>query len=616
MNNPLRCRSLPLTTFTTIALLTMVGCDFKTTNTDTAPDGTLSDKQNVNCGSVAALISDVQGSSDVSPLVGQTVAIEAGVTAIAPQLNGFFVQEEAKDVDDNQATSEGIFVFSEQSLASIAVGQLVRVSGVVQEIEGKTQLTTDAPAVQCGSVTIDATTFEFPVNDNGFEAYEGMFVDVAQSWVINNTHNLAAYGEIGVSETLLYTPTHMHPPSSDKAIALYKANKNKRIILDDFNAEGPDNLSLYGQFDANSPLRIGSQITSITGIVDESFNAYRIRLLAPPVSTAASRPTTPDIEGDITIASFNVLNLFNGDGQNGGFPTDRGAKSIAEYARQQTKIVNAIIQLKPDIIGINEIENDGDQGELSAVFQLTQALNTAAGSSVFDYRAYDSDINGASIANAIIFRKDKLKTVGETKVLTSQNSSVDGKGPLFFTEKSRPAITQAFSPIGSEKSFVVSVNHFKSKGSPCGENDDSREQGNCNLTRTRAATGLAQWLEQEYQGLPVFIIGDLNSYAQEDPIQALRNAGYTDVIRKLHGSQTYTYSFRGQLGALDYVMANDAASNMVMSGHEWHINAAEPRVLDYNATLPNSQAPKPDAWHSENVFRSSDHDPVVVGISL
>ncbi|MEM0910712.1 MAG: endonuclease/exonuclease/phosphatase family protein, partial [Pseudomonadota bacterium] len=168
----------------------------------------------------------------------------------------------------------------------------------------------------------------------------------------------------------------------------------------------------------------------------------------------------------------------------------------------------------------------------------------------------------------------------------------------------------------SDASFVVSVNHLKSKGSPCGDGDDSSEQGNCNITRTRAAQGLAQWLTLEYPNLPVFIIGDLNSYAQEDPIQALINAGFTDVVRDRHGSQTYTYSFRGQLGALDYVMANGAANDMVVFADEWHINAAEPRVLDYSETLPGSDQGKPAAWLNENEFRSSDHDPVVIGIAI
>ncbi len=612
-------RKVALTPVLAIALISLIACDSQTTTDSSSPSNqtTLVPPSADNaCGTEATFISEIQGNSDASPLVDQSVSIEASITTVAPNLNGLFVQEEAEDIDDDPMTSEGLFVLIEQALTDIEIGQLVRITGVVQEVEGRTQMMSNSSITVCGTASIESALFELPNSAIGFEAYEGMVVQTSQSWVINSTHNISRFGELGVSSELLFTPTHLFRPGSSEAADQAMTNRLSRIILDDFNAEAPDRLDLYGEIDSTSSLRIGSRISSVQGILDETFNTYRIRLTESPLTEPALRPDLPTVEGDIVIAAFNVLNLFNGDGQNGEFPTDRGAKNVDDFARQQTKIVNAILQLSPDIIGLNEIENDADQGELSAVFQLTQALNSAIDSDVFDYLAYDSAINGASIANAIIYRKDKIEAIGETKVLTSENSASDGQGPLFFTEKSRPAITQAFAPIGTNNAFVVSVNHLKSKGSPCGEDDDSDEQGNCNLTRTRAAQGLAQWLDQTYAGLPVFIIGDLNSYAQEDPIQALRTSGYTDVIRNLHGAQTYTYSFRGQLGALDYVMANEPANDMVVSAFEWHINAAEPRVLDYNSTLPNSDEPKPDSWLSENVFRSSDHDPVVVAISV
>ena len=64
-------------------------------------------------------IHEIQGSGDTSPLVGQTVAVEAIVVGdfqngdgdVSRELGGFFLQEENADADADAATSEGIFVF-------------------------------------------------------------------------------------------------------------------------------------------------------------------------------------------------------------------------------------------------------------------------------------------------------------------------------------------------------------------------------------------------------------------------------------------------------------------------------------------------------------------------
>lgn len=51
------------------------------------------------------------------------------------------------------------------------------------------------------------------------------------------------------------------------------------------------------------------------------------------------------------MASFNVLNFFNGDGAGGGFPSARGANTAEEFERQAAKIVSAIRAMDVDIIG-------------------------------------------------------------------------------------------------------------------------------------------------------------------------------------------------------------------------------------------------------------------------
>jgi predicted extracellular nuclease len=587
---------------------TIYAVEFKNTQRRAVPIG--------DCGDPATPISIIQGAGDESPHVNMHAVIEAVVTAVAPELDGFFIQEEPEHQDRDARTSEGIFVYKGKMGITVEPGQLIRVTGKIGEYKDRTQLSTKRLAKFCQDMTAKPTVLKFSNPDIGFESYESMLVGTNQLMTVISTYNLSRYGELEISDQLLFNPTQLYLPGSKEAANLAEQNNKRRIILDDFQQGAPTTINLHGELNSKQSLRVGSAVTGIRGILDESFNAYRIRMLQKPFIEPAPRPQVPEVNGDLVIAAFNVLNLFNGDGTGGGFPTDRGAETIEEYQLQQDKIVKALFNLKADIIGLNEIENDGDEKENSAIAQLARALNFLMGSDIYGYLAYNPSLSGASIANGILYRKDKVTPEGELKVLSSENSAIDDLGPLFDTRKSRPAITQVFKDNASGNSFVVSVNHLKSKGSKCGENDDTREQGNCNRTRTRAAQGLSQWLDQEFTDLPIYIIGDMNSYAQEDPIQAFKKAGYRDVIRDKHGNNTYTFSFRGQLGSLDYVLANTEANQLIQSAFEWRINAAEPRILDYRNDLPNSDDKKPTGLISVDEFRSSDHDPVVFGISF
>ena len=163
------------------------------------------------------------------------------------------------------------------------------------------------------------------------------------------------------------------------------------------------------------------------------------------------------------------------------------------------------------------------------------------------------------------------------------------------------------------------VNHLKSKGSDCndaGDPDLGDGAGNCNLTREGAALALVDWLATDPTGSgdPDFlIIGDLNSYNKEDPIDALVAGGYTDLLHQYLGDGAYTYVFDGQLGYLDHALAGAALLDQVTGTGVWHINADEPDLLDYDMTY---KAAAQDALYEPNAYRSSDHDAIVVGLDL
>ncbi|MFW2338729.1 MAG: endonuclease/exonuclease/phosphatase family protein, partial [Acidimicrobiia bacterium] len=178
-------------------------------------------------------------------------------------------------------------------------------------------------------------------------------------------------------------------------------------------------------------------------------------------------------------------------------------------------------------------------------------------------------------------------------------------------DKNRAAVAQTFMDNSNGALFTAVVNHLKSKGSGCGAGDDDPEQGSCNLTRTLAAGVLADWIQTDPTNSgdeDFFVIGDLNSYDKEDPIDTFRLAGYSDLIFDYQGEYAYSYVFSGQWGYLDYIMANQPAAAQVTGTTVWHINADEPDILDYDTRF------NPVALYEDNAFRSSDHDPVITGI--
>ena len=158
-----------------------------------------------------------------------------------------------------------------------------------------------------------------------------------------------------------------------------------------------------------------------------------------------------------------------------------------------------------------------------------------------------------------------------------------------------------------------------------GDPDAGDGQGNCNGTRTLAAQALVDWLATDPTGSgdPDFLImGDLNSYAQEDPIDAIKAGSddmagtgddFTNLIFDYHGAYAYSYTFDGQAGYLDHALANASLADQITGAADWHINSDEPSILDYDTSF---KPPAQEALYEVNPYRTSDHDSVVVGLNL
>ena len=464
------------------------------------------------------------------------------------------------------------------------------------------------------------------LNSVDWNSLVGRKINVSGDLVIVDTFDLVRRGQVRVARNRLYVPTaQVDPNDADpeatsfeggsnvaKVVAAQKQNEKATIIIDDGSAE--QNIfppKLFPNLGTTDPtVRIGSVINGVTGKLVKAGSVLLLVADQPLRWTPAQRPQRPDIgKPNVTVSSFNVLNYFTtiDDGGNNA----RGADSDSEFKRQEAKLVSAIIALQADVIGLMEIENN-----LKAENQLIAALNKKLGKDAFKGCGLPPGFSSApgggdSIRVAMIYRSDRVTPVGNVSMITDN-----------AFHRARTPIVQMFKSKSAGEPFSVIVNHFKSKGGASRADEANKNkgdgQGAYNATRRSQSLAICNYIAQQTQANPkarILVIGDLNAYGQEDPIDALRAKGLVDLREKIENASPsgndqadYSFNYRGQSGNLDHAMATDSMAADVTGISTWHINSDEPRFLDYN------QEHNPEALYEVDPFRSSDHDPVLIGI--
>lgn len=573
------------------------------------------------------LISEIQGAGDASALDGQNVSVTAVVTAVVA--NGFYLQEEDADADADAMTSEGIFVFTGDT-PNVDISASYTVTGTVDEFFDFTQIAADTVTLVdplAGLPTAVALTFPFSTS---LEAVEGMQVEVTSGGddpltVIEN-FQLGRFGEVVLSEGIQINPTQLFDAQTEleEIQALLAENQANRLIIDDGNSsQNPTEIAYIandtpgdngnGIFDASDDfsqggtLRIGAELDgAIKGVVSFSFGEFKIiptETLSIDETTngGAREPNAPDVGGDLKVVSFNALNYFT-------TLNERGATTEADLARQTEKLVNALVELDGDIVGLQEVENNGF-GADSATAALVDALNERLGSEVYAYVDPTDDgapIGTDAITTGFIYKIDSVDVVNSDFLIFDDGGQ----------QRNRPAIAATFEDNDGER-VTVAVNHFKSKGGT-GTGDDADigdGQGNFNGVRTDAAEQLTAWLATDPLGSgdpDVLIIGDLNAYLQEDPVQAIEAAGYDNLLEQFVGAEdAFSFVFDGQRGALDHALSTSSLTDQITGVAEWHINAEEPGLLGYSTEFND-----PGFYSGTDPYAASDHDPLIVGLNL
>ncbi len=585
-------------------------------------------------------IYNIQGNGAQSPMLGQAVTTTGVVTKVIN--NGFFMQDPLGD--GNPATSDGIFVFT-STAPTVSVGQAIQLSATVAEFNPgtagntstatrpMTQLTSPTGIVvqSTGNAITPAEVDLATLPANGLEAFEGMLVTLRGPLTVQQNAFLGQYGQLTIAAgPRLNTPTNVLRPGPD-ALALQADNLRRSILLDDGTTRQNVNPTPYiGQ---DNTVRAGDTIDSVTGVIDfglatsstSGFGLYRIQpTLDPSFARTNPRTATPQVNGgNVRIASANVLNFFTTftDGTNylgqtgqgcslGGSVSKsncRGADNFTEFQRQRAKTVANLSGLNADVVGLMEIQNNGD----TTVQHLVDLLNAQMGAGT--YAVVPQPAQGSSddaIRVAMIYKPGKL---------TLSGASISDPAPI----NNRAPFAQAFTTPNGAK-FAVIVNHLKSKGSCPGANSpdaDDGLQGCWNATRVQQAVQLKSFLTQ-VQGTTgaqdVVLLGDFNSHGQEDPIDTLTNTGaIVDAVAHFDPAD-WSYIFDGASGRLDHGLVTAGLLPKVVYATSWHINADEPIVLDYNTEFKvfgANTTGSPD-YYTPTPYRSSDHDPMVMGLNL
>ncbi len=573
---------------------------------------------------VTHTIAEVQGAGASTPLAGQTVTVEGVVTgyyAAPSNYRGLYLQTAGSggDSDATPGASDGIFVYFNQAYPAVAVGDLVRVTGTAGENGGQTQVSATAASafelIEAGVGLPAATPLPDSVVGADREAFEGMLVQPTGDYRLASSHELYNFGSLWLSaggELVKSTETTDAGPAAD---AIAASNLARRLIVDDGYSIRVDNSQHVGDqpyFTTDTVVRNGDRFVPPANamVLGYGFDNWRLQPQVPitDASDAAYKPsfetlnprpaTAPEVGGDVQFGSFNVFNYFTTFGGDA-----RGASGPEQFAKQKAKIVAAINGLGADVVALEEIENSAVLGEApdEALADLVAGLNTAAGADTWAYIPTPAPVNEAGndvITTAIIYKPSLATPVGDSFADTDAVWGI-----------ARKPIAQTFD-IGQDRLVTVVANHLKSKSPPSGNTapEPADGQGFFNAERVAQATRLAAFVSgiaaDPAKSPDVILLGDFNAYGQEDPIQALTAAGFVDLVPAKAPGQ-YTYTFNGELGSLDHALVTPSLAASVTGVGVWGINSAEWSDRGYAFGATDGTSP----------YRSSDHDPVVVGVT-
>ena len=582
-------------------------------------------------------IEAIQGRGDASPLEGQAVTTRGVVTAISNgSTKGFYIQDPVGDGDP--ATSDAVFVFTGKTPTGIAVGDLVEVSGTVQEFTPRgaaagTLSTTELSAVTSTAVlsggnprplavVIGADGAQVPNADLAagvafYESLEGMLVTVENPLVVGPTNR---FGEIETVASGDAGATGINARGDLLIRGGQPSFGNTDTVGGDFN---PERIQIDPGLGVTNPdVSVGARLGPVTGVIGYDFGNYQVLATAAPMVVQAS-PLGKDaatLRGDAThllVGSYNAENLDPGD----------GAARFATIADEIIFKLNA-----PDVVALQEVQdnsgpaNDGVTSASATLGTLVDAIDAAGGP---HYAAIDNpfigdDSNGGepggNIRAAYLYRTDRVElapgslatVAGDGSALTTADADQQGNpGNPFYA--SRPPLSATFRFNGQDVTVVN--NHFTSKGGSgplYGSVQPPLNGGEVQrAAQAQAVNTYVDGLLARDPNARVIVAGDLNEFGFEQPISVLRGvATVTDYdvpgTDPIEATAIYVPGGAPVLNDLQDTLPEDQRFDYVFEGNAETLD----HMLVSDALTPGAEF-QPVHINSEFFDQTSDHDPLV-----
>ena len=399
--------------------------------------------------------------------------------------------------------------------------------------------------------------------------YKGQIIQFDVPFYVCNNYN-----GLTISPRRIFQPTNQALPLS--------AEYNSILSL---NSQGTISLT-----NAGSNRRLGERLYNLTVKVNSNTSVSFI-------SCDWQGNTRADLERGLDMDAINMrgehtllvccMNLEYYLVESLG--TGYGPDNYSDHQKQRAKVSKALAKINADLYGFVEIE----QGQ-SALAEIASDLSKNTGKH-FTYIDDGGSAHSSYTKSGFVYCSDVLEPYGK---LRENNTGVQNRKK-----------TQAFIEKETGEKFLFSVNHFKAKsGNGSGANADQGDgQGSYNADRVKEAESVLFHydIDRGYYGDDdILIMGDLNAYAMEDPITVLREGGMIDLHRAFHADSSYSYVYHGYAGYLDHALCNSTLYPFVTGMVAYHINSDESDSYTY------------DKSNDQTMFRSSDHDPVLVGLKL
>ena len=541
-------------------------------------------------------IHDIQGPGLASPHAGKRVeTLDNIVTALTG--NGFFMQ--TTRVDDNAATSEGVFVFT-SSAPTVQVGDQVDVLGTVVEFFNLTEIS--APTVTVDSHLHDlpapvmfGPSLPSPVAGATLEHLEGMLVRAEHLTTTGPTDQFGDTPVVVGSMRTFREPGIEFPHSTGYPITW---DGNPEVF--EINADGA------GLLDA--AFAAGSAIAAAEGPLSFSFGDYQIwpTALTFTPQAMAPRPVRPRAAGEFTVAAQNLLRLFDTVNDDG---VDDESASPEEFARRLAKASLHIREVlgAPDVLVMEEVENLGVAQALAA--------RIAADDPALDYTAHvleGHDIGGIDTGMLVrgTVAVSSVAQLGFDSRLSIDNSALHDRPPLVLRGEY----------IGNGAPFPITVIgvHNRSLSGIEGTSAGANRVRQKRLEQALEIAAYVQSLQSADSSRRIIVTGDFNAFefsdgyvdaigiisGNLDPNGAIQ-PGHADLVDpdlanqvlRLTPAERYSFVFEGNAQVLDHTLTSASLS---------------PFVRDLMFSRGNADAPGSFSADASTALRTSDHDGAVL----